>query len=87
MKRGPSFASGVKPTPRVIANSGETVELRCRAVADQQLDIAYTWTLNGLQVEYREKQTIFFPSSVVNMLCAPCRSASTRTTSRSGSWP
>lgn len=35
MKQGPSFNTGVKPSPRVIATMGEDVELRCRAEADQ----------------------------------------------------
>ena len=46
VKQGPTFATGVKPSPRVIATIGETVELRCRADADQQLDMAYSWMLN-----------------------------------------
>ncbi len=54
VKRGPTFSSGVKPSPRVIATSGETVELRCRAEADQRLDMAYSWFLNGLQVRFFE---------------------------------
>eukprot|EP00095_Tigriopus_kingsejongensis_P002293 maker-scaffold400_size182785-snap-gene-0.21 protein:Tk02293 transcript:maker-scaffold400_size182785-snap-gene-0.21-mRNA-1 annotation:"PREDICTED: contactin-like" len=56
VKLGPSFASGVKPNPRVIAASGETVELRCRAEADQFLDMAYSWRLNGLIIRYFEDE-------------------------------
>jgi hypothetical protein len=31
---------------------GENVELRCRAEADQLLDMAYSWRLNGLYIRY-----------------------------------
>lgn len=54
VKQGPTFATGVKPNPRVIATVGETVELRCRADADQLLDMAYSWHLNGLSIRFFE---------------------------------
>ncbi len=57
VKEGPTFATGVKPTPRVIAVNGEDVELRCRAEADQLLDMAYSWRLNGLQIRYVQIRT------------------------------
>mgnify|MGYP003730903661 CR=1 FL=1 len=47
VKQGPSFNTGVKPNPRVIAIMGEDVELRCKAEASPLLDMAYTWKLNG----------------------------------------
>ena len=50
VKQGPTFNTGVKPSPRVIATMGENVELRCRAEADQLLDMAYSWRLNGLYI-------------------------------------
>ncbi len=50
VKRGPSFATGIKPNPRIIKTLGETVELRCLAEADKMLDVAYSWTLNDLQI-------------------------------------
>ena len=50
VKQGPTFSSGVKPYPRIIADVGDTVELRCRAEADQLLDMAYSWRLNGLNI-------------------------------------
>jgi hypothetical protein len=31
---------------------GENVELRCRAEADQLLDMAYSWRLNGLYIRF-----------------------------------
>ena len=53
---GPSFklAGAVKPNPRVIANKGEVVSLRCKAEADNILDRAYYWRLNGDLLEFVE---------------------------------
>ena len=50
VKQGPSFSSGVKPNPRVITTVGKNVQLKCRAEADQLLDMAYSWRLNGLLI-------------------------------------
>ena len=55
VKQGPTFSSGVKPNPRVIAKIGDSVQLRCRAEADQLLDMAYSWRLNGLLIRYYEE--------------------------------
>ena len=52
VKQGPSFQTGVKPNPRVIAVHGETVELRCKAEASPLLDMAYSWKLNGTNFEW-----------------------------------
>ena len=56
IKEGPSFkkAGAEKPTPRVITNKGETVSLRCKAEADDILDRAYYWRLNGFILEFVE---------------------------------
>jgi len=54
VKQGPTFNTGVKPNPRVIAIFGEEVELRCKAEASPLLDMAYTWKLNGLQIRFFE---------------------------------
>jgi hypothetical protein len=54
VKEGPTFNTGVKPNPRVIATLGERVELRCKAEASQMLDMAYTWKLNGLSIRFFE---------------------------------
>ena len=41
---------GEKPNPRLSVIKGDDVELRCRAEADQLLDMAYKWRLNGLTI-------------------------------------
>ena len=43
---------GEKPNPRLSVIKGDDVELRCRAEADQLLDMAYKWRLNGLTIRY-----------------------------------
>jgi hypothetical protein len=47
---GPTFNTGAKPIPRLIATAGEKVDLRCAAEADPMLDVAYSWRLNGLNI-------------------------------------
>ena len=54
VKKGPTFINGQKPNPRVITELGRSIELRCRAEADQRLDMAYSWRLNGLKIRYFE---------------------------------
>ena len=56
VKKGPSFkqAGAIKPTPRVIITKGERVGLKCRAEADDILDRAYYWRLNGFLLEFVE---------------------------------
>ena len=48
---------GEKPNPRVSVIKGDDVELRCRAEADQLLDMAYSWKLNGLTIRYTQSAT------------------------------
>ena len=56
VKEGPTFKApgATKPTPRVITRKGEGVNLRCVAEADDILDRAYYWRLNGQMVEFVE---------------------------------
>lgn len=56
VKKGPNFVApgATKPTPRVIANQGERVSLRCVAEADDILDRAYYWRLNNQMIEFVE---------------------------------
>lgn len=37
---------------------GEAVELRCKAESDQILDMAYSWTLNGLKIRFFEDDEV-----------------------------
>ena len=56
VKQGPTFQPpGEKPNPRLSVIKGDDVELRCRAEADQLLDMAYKWRLNGLTIRYSDK--------------------------------
>ena len=48
----PPQPPGEKPNPRLTVIRGDDVELRCRAEADQLLDMAYSWKLNGLTIRY-----------------------------------
>merc|ERR1719297_526032 len=54
VKQGPSFKGpeSTKPNPRGIANTGETVELKCAADADAVLDRAYYWRLNDFILQF-----------------------------------
>merc|ERR1719438_372266 len=54
VKKGPSFKGpeATKPTPRVIARRGETVNLRCAAESDDVLDRAYYWRLNNFILQF-----------------------------------
>ena len=56
VKSGPTFKSpgAIKPTPRLITNMGERVDLRCLAVSDDILDRAYYWRLNDQFIEFFE---------------------------------
>ena len=56
VKRGPTFKApgATKPTPRVISNRGERVDLRCVAEADDILDRAYYWRLNDQMIQFVE---------------------------------
>jgi len=56
VKKGPTFKGpgATKPTPRVISNKGEEVVLRCAADADDILDRAYYWRLNGQLLQFVE---------------------------------
>ena len=49
---------GEKPNPRLSVIRGDDVELRCRAEADQLLDMAYKWRLNGLTIRYMQLSTV-----------------------------
>ncbi len=56
IKKGPSFkgSNARKPNPRTIVNKGETVNLRCKADAENILDRAYYWRLNGVPLQFVE---------------------------------
>ncbi|CAB4066316.1 unnamed protein product [Lepeophtheirus salmonis] len=56
VKRGPSFQAGIKPKPLVIVNKGSSVNLKCKAVADPLLDMAYSWSLNNLKIRFSEDE-------------------------------
>jgi len=51
---GPTFTAGQKPLPRIVANKGKTIDLRCKALADDKLDRAYHWRLNGILLQFVE---------------------------------
>ena len=56
VKGGPTFKApgAIKPNPRIISNTGERVDLRCAAEADNILDRAYYWRLNDQMIEFFE---------------------------------
>jgi len=56
VKKGPTFKApgATKPTPRLITRKGEFVNLRCAAEADDILDRAYYWRLNGQMIQFVE---------------------------------
>ncbi|XP_019880894.2 contactin-like [Aethina tumida] len=46
--RGPRLVEQL--SPRIIANVGANIDLRCYAVTDEMLDVAYIWTHNGMTI-------------------------------------
>lgn len=58
VRKGPTFRQGVKPNPRIIRRRGKNIELRCKAMADDILDRAYYWKLNGDIISFVEEEEI-----------------------------
>ena len=56
VKGGPSFRGpqATSPNPQLVAFRGEEVQLQCAAQADDILDRAYYWRLNGFTLQYVE---------------------------------
>lgn len=36
--------------PQILSSLGKAIQLRCEAITDDMLDIAYIWTHNGIRI-------------------------------------
>ncbi|CAG2059539.1 unnamed protein product [Timema podura] len=46
---GPRFIQQM--IPRIVTSVQQNVELRCQAMSEELLDVAYIWTHNGLRIK------------------------------------
>lgn len=45
---GPRFVESLRP--QILTSVGLSFQLRCEAITDDMLDIAYIWTHNGIRI-------------------------------------